>query len=311
MISDGHLQPLSHHTVAETDTSTLQVTIGQPVTVHGVCIDREQYVTCTLYPGKEDSGIVFIREDLAGQPAIPCDIKSAVVTNRWTTLETAEAAVHGTEHLLAAVFGLGIDNLEIHLDGPSVPVMRGCNSLDFCKALQRAGRREQTKPKKCLSLTAPLITVDAAGSGMLIGLPYPGLKITYVLHYPHKPAFPAQIASYLITPAVFAEEISPARSFLLQYELADGKKAVSCGALREVLVIDEQETAGLLFPDEPARHKLLDLLGDLGTIGRTVHGHFIGIRSGHRLNHQFCCELARVLGITDNGKGESSCPPLS
>jgi UDP-3-O-acyl-N-acetylglucosamine deacetylase len=238
-------------------------------------------------PAPPGTGIVFIRQDLPGSPRIECCTQYARTDSRWTSLVKNELRIEHTEHLLAAVIGLGIDNIKVCLDGPHIPVVSNFSSLNFVEALQQAKIIEQDKPKKHFVVNQPQWVFDSfiyngrEYESILLALPSTELKVTYLLDYPGRQV-PTQAAHFRLNNRQFAEQLAPARSYIMDFEY-DLVAALIGQSIKDCLVIGQSEI-NLKWGNEPARHKLLDLMGDLATLGSPIKGHFIGIRTGHKVN---------------------------
>ncbi|SHK55239.1 UDP-3-O-acyl-N-acetylglucosamine deacetylase [Desulforamulus aeronauticus] len=279
----------------------MQKTIKQPGSCSGISITGQTSSTVKFHPAPPDSGIVFVREDLPGQPEIPCRPEYVRVDSRWTSLVLRDIRIEHTEHLLAAIAGLGLDNLRIGLNNPSIPVVSSFSSHDFVRALLKAEPIFQAAPKKYIRVQEPLLVANSfyhqekRYDRFLLALPAPQLSITYLLDYPNK-EIPTQVAHYTLNqPSDFAAELAPARSYIIQSEFE-----------RVAGLIGENMQDCLIFPpgpnhvplqwaNEPARHKALDLLGDIFSMGQAVQGHFIGIRTGHKDNFEMCQKMKPLL----------------
>lgn len=272
-----------------------QTTLAAPATVQSVGFVTGVLVTVRMLPAPANSGRVFVRTDLPGRPRIPATIDYAVDRELRTSLEADGAVVEMTEHLLAALAGLGIDNCEIEIDGPEVPAVDG-SAAPFVEAIVAAGIVTQDAPRDpwCVSHGCQVVDGEA-----MIGL-YPtnadALDITFNLDY-ENPGIGSQSRSLRIQPATFRREIAPARTFVLERDVARLRAAGlgSRSSAADLLVfapdgrlIDNQ----LRFPDECVRHKILDVIGDLALLGRPIQGHVLAHKSGHRLNAALARQLA-------------------
>lgn len=275
----------------------MQKTIKYAIRCTGIAITGQGYTTATFQPAPPDTGIVFVREDLPGRPEIPCRSAYACTDSRWTSLVKNDIRIEHTEHLLAAINGLGLDNIRVHLDGPSIPVVSGFSSRDFVEALLKAEPISQDVPKKYFTVREPQCLFDSfyydgvLYNRVLLALPSPQLTLTYLLDYPGK-QLPTQLAHFVLDNGNnFASQIAPARSYILDYEYDEVVKLIGKG-MDDCLVVSDGHL-DLQWDNEPARHKVLDLLGDLTTLGQPVKGHFIGFRTGHKVNIQMCHQLMR------------------
>lgn len=273
-----------------------QRTIKQKVSLMGTSIAGETDAKVTFYPAPPSTGIIFIRNDLPGSPKVKCSLEKARVEYRWTSLVDGDVRIEHTEHALAALSGLGLDNVFIELEQASLPVTADYGSKEFKEALTRAGIVEQNAKKETIKILKPIIVYkresleDMEYEKFLIALPYDGFKLTYVLDYPNVPEF-SQVAEMDITPETFAKELADARSYIIESELEEVVDLTGKVSSNVLVVKSGSEYRSWKWPNEPARHKVLDLLGDLGLLGKKVQGHVIGFRSGHRLNLELCQKI--------------------
>jgi len=294
-----------------------QRTISKSISVKGIGLHTGQPVTLTFEPASDNHGFVFQRVDLPGEPKIKADVDNVVGTNRGTTLEQNGAKVHTTEHVLAALSGCQVDNVLIKIDGPEIPIMDG-SAKNFVEVIESAGYLEQNAAREYFELKENLYYEDENGYVEMLAVPTPGkeFRVTVMVDY-NSPVLGTQHASmYDITE--FKDEISACRTFVFLRELEALAKAglIKGGDLDNAIVLvgsklsDEklQEIAKLLgkedknikvegigvlnttklqFENEPARHKLLDIVGDLALVGRPLKGHILAARPGHAGNVAF------------------------
>ncbi|MBX3352392.1 MAG: 3-hydroxyacyl-ACP dehydratase FabZ [Phycisphaeraceae bacterium] len=300
-----------------------QRTLARAVSVSGVGLFTARPATVTIHPAEADSGIVFRRTDLPGAPSAPARIENVVDRPRRTALrapgapaDSADALVETVEHLLSALAGLGVDNARIDIDGPEVPIGDGSAKL-FADTLAEAGLVEQDADRRPIVITEP-ITVRATHTGegaesVIVALPSESatLELLYDLDYGASnplgrqvaaftlnlgapPASPGQqgdpLANGALSSSPYAASLAPARTFAMLSEAESMRQRGLFAHLKpaDMLVIGPQGPIDntLRFSDEPVRHKLLDLLGDLYLAGRPVQGKIIASRSGHALNQQ-------------------------
>lgn len=273
----------------------MQKTIKHSASCTGISITGQTSTTVTFQPAPPDTGIVFVREDLPGQPEIRCLPKYARTDSRWTTLAKNSIRIEHTEHLLAAITGLRLDNIRVHLDSPYIPVVSSFSSKDFVQALLKAEPVSQDVPKRYFTVREPQYILDSFNyegqryDRILLALPAPKLTLSYLLDYPSK-QLTTQLAHFVLDNLNnFASELAPARSYIMDYEYDQVLKLIGKG-MNDCLVIS-QSPLNLQWNNELARHKALDLLGDISTIGQAIKGHFIGIRTGHQANIQMCHKL--------------------
>lgn len=271
----------------------MQNTIKDDIGIEGVGLHNAKKVRLTFRPAPPDTGIVFIRVDKGVE--IPARIENVVRSEREITLERDGVRICTVEHILAALAGLGIDNVCIEIDQDEPPVVDG-SSLPFCEAILKVGITSTDLPKKEISPQNP-IWVEEEGKSISI-LPDQSLRITYSIEFPY-PDVGFQSASFRITPEVFLAEIAPARTFGFLDEIRplQEKGFFKGGSLDNAIVITKDGILNkeMRFRDEPVRHKILDLIGDVSLIG-SIKGHIVATRSGHGLNIRFA---KRVKGLIE------------
>ena len=267
--------------------SESQRTLVKDVFLNGVGIHTGEPVSVRVLPAPPDTGVVFIRTDLPHRPTIP--VKSTKVVDveksvRRTTLSKDGVEVQTVEHFMASLWGVGIDNAYVEVTNVELPGLDG-SAIQFVQPLQAAGTVEQPAPRRYFALREPVLVQD--GDSSIVVFPDRALRISYLLSYPH-PRLKPQFVSYACTGASFEEAIAPARTFCLKEE-ADTLRAAGLGKganFENTLVLGEEGVLHntLRFEDEFARHKILDLLGDLYLLGAHLQAHVIAVKSGHPLN---------------------------
>ena len=276
-----------------------QRTLAAPAEVSGVGFVGGGRVRAVFRPAPPDTGVVFRRSDRPGSPPVPARVAEVSGTRRRTTLGNPSAGVTLVEHLLAALAGLRIDNCLVDLDGPEPPGLDG-SAAGFVAALSAAGETLQPARRAVRAAARPVVVSAGGATLALHPADRPGLRVSYALDYgPHAP-IPRQAYTADITPGIVAAEVAPCRTFLTEPE-ADALRAQGVGrhlTHADLLVFGPRGPVGnrLRFADEPARHKVLDLIGDLALCGFDLAGHLVAYRSGHALN----AELARLL-VRDAG----------
>ncbi|HAZ09954.1 MAG TPA: 3-hydroxyacyl-[acyl-carrier-protein] dehydratase FabZ [Candidatus Omnitrophica bacterium] len=266
-----------------------QRTIKKSVELSGVGLHTGVSVNLKFKPAPTNTGVNFIRVDIKDSPMVKADINNIICQEkspRRTSIGINGVEVHTIEHLMAALWALGIDNIIIETDGPELPGLDG-SAKDFIDILKKIGIEDQGIPKKIYQVKSPL-WVEQDGA-MIMVLPDDNFRVSYTLNYEH-PLLKAQYISFTVDEGVFTKEIATARTFCLEKEANElRKKGLGKGAnydntvvVGEGGVIDNE----LRFEDEFARHKILDLLGDLYLLGYSIRGHIIAMRSGHPLNVQ-------------------------
>lgn len=273
-----------------------QRTIERIAQTRGIGFLTGQTITVRFMPAKENTGIVFQRLDLEGQPLIPATMPYVASGNRHTLLQHRGATVALTEHVMAALAGMQIDNCIVQIDGPEAP---GCDgsALDFVRCLQTAGIVTQAQSVNPYRITEKITLVDAKRNASIIAFPTHGdqLILEYQLDYGRQSPIPEQSAQFVITPYTFVSEVAFCRTFILEQEI-EMLKARGYGKntnTSHLLVFGE---SGLIentlrVENECARHKLLDCIGDFALLGRPIIGHIIARKTGHEHNHQFLHEI--------------------
>jgi len=269
-----------------------QTTIRNTVDCSGIGLHTGLASHLSIRPAPADSGIVFIRQDCEKMVRIRAHIENVIDATLATTIGKEGIKVSTVEHLMAAFAGLGVDNAEVELDGPEVPIMDG-SSEPFNALLKRAGIQSQDKPKRFVIIKHPVTVTDGDRQATL--LPSNDFKLSYTIDFRH-PLISNQFYLIQISNGNFEREICRARTFgfLREYEMLKAKGLARGGSLENAIVMDGDgviNEGGLRFADEFVRHKILDTIGDLWLLGAQVIGHFIGYKSGHTLNHKLIHKL--------------------
>jgi UDP-3-O-[3-hydroxymyristoyl] N-acetylglucosamine deacetylase len=271
-----------------------QHTIRKAVRLEGVGLHCGKSVRVTLAPGPADSGIVF-RVGEHGDP-IPAAPESVVDSHYATTLGKNGARIQTIEHLMAAAAGLGIDNLDVRVDGTELPAADG-SAKPFVQLMQTAGRTPQGARQRPIRIPHP---IGAGTGGRWIQIvPADTFRISYTLDNEH-PAIGTQVLSWTPTEESFVAEYAPARTYGFLKDLGFLRKSGRAlgGSLDNTIVIGKSGTLnGLRYRDEFVRHKVLDLLGDLALLGRRIAGHVIARNAGHALNFELVVAVQRALGL--------------
>jgi UDP-3-O-[3-hydroxymyristoyl] N-acetylglucosamine deacetylase len=246
----------------------------------------------TIRPAIPDTGIVFIRRDVAKEVRIRAHIDNVIDATLATTIAQDGVKVSTVEHLMAAFAGVGVDNAEVELDAPEVPIMDG-SSGPFNALLKNAGVRVQERSKKFIIVRHPVTVTD--GDRQATFLPSNDFKLSYTIDFRH-PLISNQFYLIQISNGNFEREICRARTFgfLREYETLKARGFARGGSLENAVVVGDSgvlNEGGLRFADEFVRHKILDSIGDLWLMGAQVIGHFIGYKSGHTLNHKLIHKL--------------------
>ncbi len=276
-----------------------QRTIKNSVRIEGAGLQTGKIASLNLKSSPPNTGINFIRTDLANKPllniqSLSFDKPKAFSLEHRTTLGSGALQVQTTEHFLAALAGLSIDNIVVELDNEELPGLDG-SAKEFLASLKRAGVAEQDAPKKILKIKEPVWCEGQ--ESFIAAFPNDEFEISYTLSYKN-PSIGNQFFSACIDEKVFTKEIAPARTFCLKEEammllkLGFGKGA----SYENTLVMDKSGPVNnaLRFPDEPVRHKVLDLIGDLYLLGVPIEGHVVCMKSGHKLNMELVKKLKTI-----------------
>ena len=269
-----------------------QTTLKNPVICSGVGLHTGLPAHMTMRPAVPDTGIVFIRRDVEKKVRIRAHIDNVVDATLATTIAQEGVKVSTVEHLMAAFAGVGVDNAEVELDAPEVPIMDG-SSGPFNALLKNAGVRVQGRSKKFIIVRHPVTVTE--GDRQATFLPSNDFKLSYTIDFRH-PLISNQFYLIQISNGNFEREICRARTFgfLREYETLKSKGFARGGSLENAVVVGDSgvlNEGGLRFADEFVRHKILDSIGDLWLMGGQVIGHFIGYKSGHTLNHKLIHKL--------------------
>ncbi len=262
-----------------------QRTIKENISIEGIGLHTGNDVQLIFKPASENSGIRFVRTDLPNSPEIAADIDHVTDIVRGTTIAQDDVKIHTIEHVLAALVALEIDNLIIELDANEPPVMDGSSSA-FVEALLKVGVVEQNATKNIFELDKTIsVHQDNAD---IIALPSNVFRISYTLFYDH-PMVGSQFYTIEINEETFRKEIAPARTFCFVDEIKQLKAAglIQGGSLETAVVIADNSIVNeeqIRFENEFARHKILDIIGDLFLLGMPIRAHIIANRSGHSTN---------------------------
>lgn len=294
-----------------------QHTIKEEVVISGAGIHSGEAVTMRLKPSAPHSGIIFKRVDLPGNPTVKADVDNVIETNRSTTIESNGARVSTIEHLMASLVGTQIDNVLIEINGEEVPILDG-SAQPFVEALERAGLQQQDAKKIYYSINQNITFTDEEKKVEMVALPYNEYRINTLIDF-NSPVLGTQHAT-IKNLSEFNNEIAPSRTFCFfhELELLLANNLIKGGDINNaIVVVDKPITAeqvmriskvfnkkdvhvneeGILnnlqlrFPNEPARHKLLDMVGDLALVGYPFHAHIIANRPGHASNIIFAKKI--------------------
>lgn len=271
-----------------------QRTLKNVIHATGIGLHSGDKVFLTLRPAPVNTGIVFCRVDLNPRVEIPAWAENVTSTTLSTTLEHNGASVSTVEHLMSAMAGMGIDNAYVDLTAPEVPIMDG-SAGPFVFLLQSAGIQEQLAPKQFVRVKRKVTVKE--GDKEAVFLPFDGYKVTVSIDFDH-PVFQMgqQSVSVDFSSANFVKEVSRARTFgfMRDIEFLRSKNLALGGSVDNAIVIDDFRILnenGLRYEDEFVRHKVLDAIGDLYLLGKSLIGEFRGYKCGHGLNNQLLRSL--------------------
>ncbi len=302
-----------------------QKTIKKPITVEGKGLHTGIQVQLTFKPAPENFGYKFQRIDLEDKPIIQAVAEYVVGTSRGTTIEKDGVKIATIEHVLSAIYGLGIDNILIEINGPEVPIMNG-SSIRFVEALLKAGIEEQEAEKNYFEIKEEIRYSDEDRNSEIVIYPDDHLNISVLVDY--NSYFLGNQYSLLDNLADYEKEVASCRTFVFFNELEPllNNNLIKGGDLDNAIVILDKEieqekidriaklfhkksvkphpngilnNIDLRFSNEPARHKLLDLIGDLSLIGRPIKGKIVATRPGHSVNTKFSQQIRHFIRIAE------------
>jgi len=296
---------------------TFQHTILNEGTISGVGLHTGKVSILKFLPAKINFGIKFQRVDLGNKPIIKADVDNVIEVERGTTISENNGKVSTIEHLLAALVGLQIDNILIQIDGPEVPIMDG-SSIEFVKCLEKCKTREQDAARKYLEIPNSISYKDEKNNVEIAAYPFDDYRVTVMVDY-NSQVLGSQHHT-LNKVDNFKKDIAKSRTFcfLHEVEILFKQNLIKGGDLNNAIVIVDKvlnnnklqeiskmigkkdikiKKEGILnntklrYTNEPARHKLLDVIGDLALVGQPIKGHIIGARPGHKANIEFAKKL--------------------
>lgn len=296
-----------------------QRTIKEPVSLSGIGLHTGQKATLTFMPAPEDHGYKFQRTDLENQPVFSADVNRVISTDRGTTLKVNDATISTVEHVLSALSGLQVDNALIAIDGPEAPILDG-SAIEFVKALKAAGIEEQSAERQYFEVEEPIAYRDEKTGAELIAIPSDHFEVITLIDF--KTEVLGQQYATLSRWEDYEKEIAPCRTFVFLHEIQAllERNLIKGGSLNNAIVISDRHVAGeelrilaaklglesipvsqegilnadkLFFKNEPARHKLLDIIGDIALLGAPIKGKIIATKPGHSANVEFTKLLKR------------------
>ena len=274
---------------SSTPAARPQRTLKNAVEYRGVGLHTGKDTRLVVRPAEAGTGVTFVRTDIDDSPVVRADGANMKARQRRTCIQDGKAEVYTCEHLLAALYALGIDNVSIEIDGEEVPGLDGA-ATEFFHGLRESGTVEQKSPRPLYSVQQPIYVRE--GNASLVALPGSGrLSVEYHLDYEATNGTTTstkQIAMFELSPDAFERDIAPARTFVFEHEIESLRAAgLGKGANQQNTLVmgpDGPQSNTLHWDDELARHKILDLVGDLANVGCDLDAHIIATRSGHSLN---------------------------
>jgi UDP-3-O-[3-hydroxymyristoyl] N-acetylglucosamine deacetylase/3-hydroxyacyl-[acyl-carrier-protein] dehydratase len=313
--------------------NTKQHTLKAAISFSGVGLHTGLPVNLTIEPAVENHGYKFQRTDMEGQPVIPADADLVTETRRGTTLEKNGAKVCTTEHILAALYGMQVDNALIKIDNEEIPIMDG-SAVEFVKGIVKVGLEEQAADREFFEFYENQPYECEEKGVEMLAIPYDDFRITVMVDYNSETLGTQHASMYKIED--FEEQIAPCRTFVFLRELEALAKAglIKGGDIDNAIVLVEREDvpqneiddlAKLLgkehldikikgrvlnnitmkFINEPARHKLLDIIGDLALVGKPIKGHILGARPGHSGNTSFAKIIKDIIKVRNKKKSKN------
>ncbi|HUV03764.1 MAG TPA: UDP-3-O-acyl-N-acetylglucosamine deacetylase [Armatimonadota bacterium] len=269
-------------------TPTYQRTLKTSATVKGRGLHTGEECGINLIPAAPDTGVVFVTP----RGEIRALVQNVLDTERATSLRTGDAEVHTVEHLLAALAGLGIDNVRVEVSGPEIPAGDG-SALPFVELMESAGIEEQMAEARIVRPEGPVWTAE--DGKYLLAVPASLFRVTALIAFQH-PMIGEQAISVAIDPTVFKREIAPARTFCTADEIESiASQGLGKGGTEDnvVVVHDDRYSVALRFRDEFVRHKVLDLIGDISLVGGRLHADVVAVRTSHALNVALAGKIVR------------------
>jgi UDP-3-O-[3-hydroxymyristoyl] N-acetylglucosamine deacetylase / 3-hydroxyacyl-[acyl-carrier-protein] dehydratase len=287
-------------------TKRRERTLAEAAEVRGHGFFHGCDVTVRFRPAEPGTGIVFERVDLPDRPSVPARIDRVVPAARRTTIRQGDATVEMTEHVLAALAGMRVDNCVVQINAPECPGCDGSSRV-FVDAFEQAGIVEQDRMRQVLELESSVVVRE--GDASLAANPGTTGALTLAYHLDYGPDAPIPASSYCVgmSPETFKREVASSRTFVTERE-ASALRASGIGlrtTAADLLIFGREGPIGnsLRYPDECARHKVLDLLGDLALLGFDVEGLVVAHRSGHQTNHALA---RRLIELASSGTARSN-----
>lgn len=311
-------------------------TIQKPTSLSGKGLHSGKSVNMTIHPAEVNHGIKFMRTDVEGNPTLNADVNLVAETNRGTKLRNNKTEVGTVEHIMSALCALGIDNALIELDGPEVPIMDG-SALPFVKAINAAGIVEQEEDKEYFVVEETITFTDESGAELVL-MPSDKYEVTTMIDF-DSPVLGQQYAE-LDDLSKYEEEIAPCKTFVFVHELVNliDQDLIKGGDLENAIVIANEKItqesldtiaqkieipeiefnmegivnkSDLKYSNEPARHKLLDVIGDLALVGKPIKGKVVATKPGHKTNIEFAKIIKKHIVQARKLKGKPKYDPDS
>src|SRR6058998_259144 len=275
-------------------TPEFQHTLGKAASFSGTALHTGEKVTLKLHPAPVDHGIKFKRKDLQDEPTIDAKIENLKTVERATTIGEGPVRVHTIEHVLAALWAMGVDNAVVEMDANEPPIGDG-SAQPYVDLIRKAGVTAQEEPRKFFNVRE-MMHVESKTGALLVLLPDDKFRVSCTQAGPNNKF--TQFLSMEITPAAFESEIAPARTFVFYEDVQPlmEKNLIKGGSLENAIVVRGEAVLSkepLRFADEFVRHKILDIIGDLALVGRRIRGHLVAVKPGHATNVELVRELAR------------------
>src|SRR5438876_3102673 len=273
-------------------TPELQHTVGKTASLSGTSLHTGEKVTLKLHPAPVDHGIKFRRKDLQDEPTIDAKIENLKMVERATTIGEGPIRVHTVEHVLAALWAMGVDNAIVEMDANEPPIGDG-SAQPYVDLIRKAGVTAQEEPRKFFNVRE-MMHVESKTGALLVLLPDDKFRISCTQAGPNNQF--AQFLSLEVAPTIFEREVAPARTFVYYEDVRPlmDKNLIKGGSLENAIVVRGDAVLSkepLRFADEFVRHKILDIIGDLALVGRRIRGHVVAVKPGHASN----AELARSI----------------
>ncbi|NNC90838.1 MAG: bifunctional UDP-3-O-[3-hydroxymyristoyl] N-acetylglucosamine deacetylase/3-hydroxyacyl-ACP dehydratase [Akkermansiaceae bacterium] len=275
----------------------MEHTLASPASLEGTSLHTGEKVTLTIKPAPEGHGFKFCRIDLPDKPFIDADVDKVEKVERATTLSTGTVRVHTVEHVLSALTGMGVDNALIEMDANEPPIGDG-SAKPYVELIKQAGLQEQETPRKTWEIREPM-HLDTGNGSLVTIVPSKTFRVS-VTNLARRGKF-TQYFSSEVTTETFEKEIAPARTFTFYEDIKPllDKGLIKGGSLENAVVIRDEEVLSkepMRFDNEFARHKALDLIGDLMLCGKRITGHVIAVAPGHAPNTQMAAKLKKEYG---------------